>query len=254
MFAREKHKATFLLSYFSVTKSTKSHLRGLSSLLKNTFRVHELVARAMRGKCVRQMAKLKSTMSYFPQPHTTTRANISHEEAEQIRARIVCTPAESAGRAWGSLCADGTIKINPISLCSHQDTHPNLNREVCHSPTWHSSKSESALERFEPVAVVQQLRDGRGTLFARVAARRQKVFKRGIDTYAEHVCRRRRDGSQFLPLFVLFGQAKRTLKDKYHKVTFLLSYFSVTKRRVQGGVATSERRRRDRVRLVPPYR
>ena len=105
---REKyHKETFLLSYFSVTKSTKSHLRGLSSLLKNSFRVHELVVRAMRGKCVRQMAKLKSTMSYFPQPHTTTRANISHEEAEQIRAHIVCTPAEKGGQAWGSLCADG---------------------------------------------------------------------------------------------------------------------------------------------------
>ena len=29
----------------------------------------------------------------------TTRANISHEKTEQIRARIVCTPAESAGRA-----------------------------------------------------------------------------------------------------------------------------------------------------------
>ena len=28
----------------------------------------------------------------------TTRANIAHEEAEQIRARIVCTPAESAWR------------------------------------------------------------------------------------------------------------------------------------------------------------
>jgi len=27
----------------------------------------------------------------------TTRANISHEKAEQIRARIACTPAESAG-------------------------------------------------------------------------------------------------------------------------------------------------------------
>ena len=26
-------------------------------------------------------------------------------------------------------------------------------REVRHSPTWHSSESESALERFEPVAV-----------------------------------------------------------------------------------------------------
>ena len=32
-----------------------------------------------------------------------------------------------------------------------------------------------------------------------------------------------------------------------HKATFLLSYFSVTKRRAQGGEATSERRRRDGV-------
>ena len=89
--------------------------------------------------------------------------------------------------------ADETIKITLISLCSHTDAHPNLNREVCHSLTWHSSESESALERFEPVAVVQQLPDGRGTLFAPVAARRRKVFKRGIDTYAKHVCRHRRD-------------------------------------------------------------
>ena len=90
-------------------------------------------------------------------------------------------------------------------------------REVHRSLTWHSSESESALKRFEPVAMVKQLPDGRGTLFAPVAARRQKVFKRGIDTYAEHVCRRRRDGSQYFPLFVLFvlfGQAKRTLKEK----------------------------------------
>ena len=121
-----------------------------------------------------------------------------------------------SGREY-SKCADETIKINPISLCSHTDAHPNLNREVRHSLTWHSSESESALERFEPVAVVQQLPDGRGSVFARVAARRQKVFKRGIDTYAKHVCRRRRDGSQSIPLFVLFvlfGQAKRTLKEK----------------------------------------
>ena len=68
-------------------------------------------------------------------------------------------------------------------------------REVCHSLTWHSSKSESALKRFEHVVVAKQLLDGWGTLFAPVAARRQKVFKRGIDTYAKHVCRRRRDGS-----------------------------------------------------------
>ena len=133
---------------------------------------------------------------------------------------------------------------NLISLCSHTDTHPNSNREVRRSPTWHSSKSESALERFEPVAVVQQLRDGRGTLFALVAARRQKEIKRGIDTYAEHVCRRRRDGSQSFPLFVLFvlfGQAKITLKEKYHKETFLLSYFCMTKstKSQQGGLTPS---------------
>ena len=92
------------------------------------------------------------------------------------------------GGRESNMCADGTIKINLISPCSNPDAHPNLNREVRHSLTWHSSKSEAALERFEPVAVVQQLPDGRGTLFAPVAARRQKVFKRGIDTYAKHVC------------------------------------------------------------------
>ena len=50
-------KETFLLlALFTDEKRGKSHLRGLSSLLKNTFRVHELVARAMRGKCVRHGA------------------------------------------------------------------------------------------------------------------------------------------------------------------------------------------------------
>ena len=84
-----------------MTKSTKSHLRGLSSLLKIFFRVHELVARAMRGKCVRQRGKGKiGSFTALRNLNYTTRANIAHEEAEQIRARIVCTPAESAGRAW----------------------------------------------------------------------------------------------------------------------------------------------------------
>ena len=107
-------------------------------------------------------------------------------------------PLDNGLRGRGcSPCADETIKITFISLCLHPVPHPNSNtlsrrrrprslresvnsREVRHSPTWHSSESESALERFEPVAVVQQLPDGRGSVFARVAARRQKVFKRGI--------------------------------------------------------------------------
>ncbi len=46
-------------------------------------------------------------------------------------------------------------ETNPISLCSHPDLRHNINREVRHSPTWHSSKSESALERFEPVAAAK---------------------------------------------------------------------------------------------------
>ena len=61
--------------------------------------MHELVARVMRGECVRQTAKRKSVVLRSSQPHTTTRANISHEKAEQIRARIVCTPAEKRGGA-----------------------------------------------------------------------------------------------------------------------------------------------------------
>ena len=99
------------------------------------------------------------------------------------------------GASWVGTCADGTIKINPISLCSHTDAHPNLNREVRHSLTWHSSESESALERFEPVAAAMLWSDGRGTLFAPVAARRQgRDFKeRGIDQCTQCVGWRRRD-------------------------------------------------------------
>ena len=98
-------KETFLLSYFSLRKSTKSHLRGRSSLLKIFFRVHELVARAMRGKCVRQRINQKSAVLLSPKSHTTTRANISHEGAEQIRARIVCTPAYKGAAGVTLTCA-----------------------------------------------------------------------------------------------------------------------------------------------------
>ena len=58
------------------------------------------------------------------------------------------------------------IAKNPISLCSHPYFCQNLNREVRHSLTWHSSKSESALERFEPVAVDKLRLDGSLAMFA----------------------------------------------------------------------------------------
>ena len=83
------------------TEYTKSHLRGFSILLKISFRVHELVARSSAWQV--RVAKDRAKIGSFTAPHNfcyTTRANISHEIAEQIRARIVCTPAINAGRAW----------------------------------------------------------------------------------------------------------------------------------------------------------
>ena len=98
----------FLLknNFFSIVllydqKYQKSARRTHAVLLPNHRGVHELVARAMRGKCVRQRGKGKiGSFTALRNLNYTTRANISHEKAEQIRARIVCTPAESAGRAW----------------------------------------------------------------------------------------------------------------------------------------------------------
>ena len=98
----KNHKETFfLIALLSDQKRGKSHVRGLSSLLHISLRVHELVARAMRGKrgAANDRAKVGGFAALRGFNHTT-RANISHEKAEQIRARIVCTPAINAGRAW----------------------------------------------------------------------------------------------------------------------------------------------------------
>ena len=40
-------------------------------------------------------------------------------------------------------------RFHPVSAQTSTRQHPNSNREVRRSLTWHSSKSESALERFE---------------------------------------------------------------------------------------------------------
>ena len=107
------------------TEYTKSHQRERSPLFENSSRVHELVARSSAWQVC--AARDKSKVGGFTALRGfsyTTRANISHEKAEQIRARIVCTPAESAwrglthmrsmcvgvaetGHRGCSLCADG---------------------------------------------------------------------------------------------------------------------------------------------------
>ena len=97
----KNHKVTFLLWYFSVKKSTKSQQGGLApSSFRTTGGVHELVAgsSAWRVRAAKDIVKVGgfATLHNFSY---TTRANISREKAEQIRARIVCTPAINAGRA-----------------------------------------------------------------------------------------------------------------------------------------------------------
>ena len=83
------------------TEYTKSQQGGLApSSFRTSCGVHELVARSSAWRVRASNDKVK--IGGFAAPHDfsyTTRANISHEKAEQIRARIVCTPAESARRA-----------------------------------------------------------------------------------------------------------------------------------------------------------
>ena len=70
--------------------------------------MHELVAGSSAWRVC--AAKDRAKVGGFTAPHDfshTTRANISHEGAEQIRARIVCTPAEKEVRAWVSKYVDG---------------------------------------------------------------------------------------------------------------------------------------------------
>ena len=88
------------------TEYTKSQQGGLTpSSFRTSCGVHELVARAMRGECVRHRSNVK--VGGFIAPHSfsyTTRANIAHEIAEQIRARIVCTPARKRWAGVGGVC------------------------------------------------------------------------------------------------------------------------------------------------------
>ena len=76
------------------TEYTKSHQRERSPLFDISSRVHELVARssAWQVRAAKDKAKIGSLVALHGFVYTT-RANIAHEKAEQIRARIACTPA-----------------------------------------------------------------------------------------------------------------------------------------------------------------
>ena len=104
------------VALLSDQKRGKSHLRGFSPpvsatptnalrALVNSHGVHELVAGSSAWQVCAAQKQCKSRRFYrSPQLHATTRANISHEKAEQIRARIVCTPAERGLTHMRSMC------------------------------------------------------------------------------------------------------------------------------------------------------
>ena len=83
------------------TEYTKSQQGGLAP---SSFRTspRARVSRASHAWQVRA-ARDRVKVGSFAAPRNldyTTRANISHERTEQIRTRIVCTPAINAWRAW----------------------------------------------------------------------------------------------------------------------------------------------------------
>ena len=94
MFAREIHKDTFsFIVLFRDEKYQKSFKRAFLPLKKHLPRAR--VSRASHAWQVRA-TRGRAKAGDFAAPHDfshTTRANIAHEIAEQIRARIVCTPA-----------------------------------------------------------------------------------------------------------------------------------------------------------------
>ena len=142
-----------------MTKSTKSQQGGLTpSSFRTSCGVHELVARssAWRVRAGNGRAKVGS-LATLSTISTIPRVRTYHmKEPSRFVHALSARPLDNGwrGRGW-SPCADETIKITLISLCSHTDAHPKLNREVRHSLTWRSSESESALKRFKPVATVK---------------------------------------------------------------------------------------------------
>ena len=105
-------------------KSTKSHLRGLfppvsatptnalralvnSPLLKNTLRVHELVARVMRGECVRYGTKQKWAVLSLSTISTIPRVRTYHtKKPSRFVHALSARPLKvQGGRGYGE-CAD----------------------------------------------------------------------------------------------------------------------------------------------------
>ena len=107
----KNHKVTFRLSYFCVTKSTKSQQGGLTpSSFRTSCGVHELVAQVMRGKCVRQWIKQKSAVLPLSAISTIPRVRTYHtKKPSRFVHALSARPLKVHGGREYSKCDDGAI-------------------------------------------------------------------------------------------------------------------------------------------------
>ena len=123
MFLLKNNFSSIVLLYDQ--KYQKSARRTHAVLLPNHRGVHELVARSSAWQVCTARDKSKiggfalSTVSAIPRVRTY-RTRKPSRFVHALSAR----PLKVQGGRDSSTCADETIKTNPISLCSHPDTHP----------------------------------------------------------------------------------------------------------------------------------
>ena len=92
-----------------MTKSTKSHIRERSPLLYISSRVHELVARAMRGECVREMVGQKSAVLPLPTVSSIPRVRTQRtRKPSRFVHALSARPLKVQGGRDSNMYADGT--------------------------------------------------------------------------------------------------------------------------------------------------
>ena len=103
---------TFLISYFCVTKSTKSHQRERSPLFENSSRVHESVVQAMRGKYVRQGGRVKVGSIALSAISTIPRVRTYHtRKPSRFVHALPARPLKVQGGRESNMYADGMERV-----------------------------------------------------------------------------------------------------------------------------------------------
>ena len=100
------------------TEYPKSHIRGLSSLLYISSRVHELVVRAMRGEYMRQGINRKSAVLPLPTISAIPRVLTYHtKEPSRFVHALSARPLKNVWRAWAEPVRRRKQGFSPAFSC-----------------------------------------------------------------------------------------------------------------------------------------